>query len=289
MKSIKRFLHVKIILLMFLALTSKLYAQKPNIQNGYSSGSVKGVSNPDHAQEARSRKKEALAHQAMNDIAQDKNLKSAEEILLKLRDDADFALGSVQMFNEFYYFSLAVCQEKQDKKRLALESYRSMYSSHGADHGRERYMGLYALCALDCGYTNEARIAVQECIDKMREDTAYVGEYEYITDVPVTSNVNIIRAHVYLLLSRGINQWTSACGWTDNGGPKTQEYLKKAIELGRNSTPNAYLKMAEYTRWSDPSQSRKYLEAVIKLYKAFPMHAQKAKEMLKEFPPPATR
>jgi hypothetical protein len=236
----------------------------------------------DPAKEAALRQRWSAIVATQSQINQGKNLEKVEKTLLGFKSDSDLP----SKFS--YYFALAQCQEKLGRKKsVVLESYRAMYKSSGRPSDYERHIGLYALCALDCSYTNEARLAVQECIDQMREHPAYGKEYEYITDVPVTSNADIIRAHVYLLLSRGISHWDPVCdgnNWPDNGGSKTQEYLKKAIALGRNSTPNAYLKMAEYTRWSAPEECRKYLESAAKLYKAFPMHSEKAKEMLKGMP-----
>jgi hypothetical protein len=245
---------------------------------------TKNIMPADTVKESAIQQKWSAIVATQSQINQGKNLEKVEKTLLGFKNDSNIP----SPFS--YYFALAQCQEKLGRKKLVvLENYRAMYKAKGRPNQPERYIGLYALCALDCGYVNEARVAVQECIDKMRGHPAYGSEYEYITDVPITSNSDIIRAHVYLLLSRGISFWDPVCdgnGWSDNGGLKTQEYLKKAIELGRNSTPHAYLKMAEYTRWSNSAQSRKYLESLLKLYKAFPLHAEKAKAMLKEIPPP---
>jgi hypothetical protein len=274
------------------------------------------VSFSDPITQAYIAKKEIDFRKAVSQINQGKDLEQIEKVMLDFKNDPCWNvepdrlqkelnllnLNATQRdelldhlnkkrkshFGEFEYFALAQCQEKMGKKKQALESYRAMYSSHGAERTRERYMGLYALCALDSGYFNEARIVTQECIDAMRKHMAYGKEYEYITDVTATSDTNVIRAHVYLLLSRGIAHGDNACGWTDNGGPKTQEYLKKAIELGRKTTPNAYLKMAEYTRWSNPAESRKYLEEMAKQYKKYPIHAEEAKKRLKDYPPAET-
>jgi hypothetical protein len=260
------------------------------VQLGYTQGSTKGVLNsPSPAQEAKFRKKENNLIKTIEQIGQGKNLDTIENTILRLKDDPDlvqtYGTTKIARFGELEYFALAQCQEKQGKKKQALESYRNMYNSHGADRTRERHMGLYALCALDNGYFNEARVVTQECIDAMRKHMAYGEEYKYITDVPVTSDTRVVRAHIYLLLSRGIAFETPACGWTEYGGPKTQEYLKKAIELGRGTTPNAYLRMAQYTRFSDPVQSRKYLEEMAKMYKKYPMHAEEARKRLKDYPP----
>jgi hypothetical protein len=251
--------------------------------------SVKGVLNPPSpAEEVRFRNKEKYLLKTISQIGQGKNLDQIEKIILQLKDDPDlvltYGMTKISRFDHYDYFALAQCQEKQGKKKLALDNYRMMYSKW-IPKFEERGMGFYALCALDNGYFNEARVVTQECIDAMRENPIYGKEYEYITDVTVTSDTNVIRAHIYLLLSRVICNGNSTIGEKDDGGVKAQEYLKKAIELGRGTTPNAYLRMAQYMRWSDPVQSRKYLEDLAKMYKKYPMHAEEARKRLKEYPP----
>jgi hypothetical protein len=243
----------------------------------------------DPIKEIAFRRKEAILLKTIFQMNLRTNLNETEKILIQLRDDPDLVqvLGSYKSsaFGERGYFALAKCQEKSGKKKLALESYRAMYKSPWAEKHNELCMGFYALCALENGYFNEARTVAQECIDKMRNHPAYSQEYRYVTDIPIASDTNVICAHIYLLLSRGISYSNSIAEEKDDGGPKTQEYLKKAIKLGRGTTPNAYLRMAQYTRWSDPVQSRKYLEDLAKMYKKYPMHAEEARKRLKEYPP----
>jgi hypothetical protein len=201
-------------------------------------------------------------------------LENLEKILLGFRGDPDAPLSRRNSF------ALAHCQEKLGKNKQALESYREMRNGYAGSCDDEIGMGYYALLALNNRQYSEAISVVQECINSMKLDPAYAKDYDLFTDVPMTSNTDVIRAHVYLLLSNGITK-----AYVFDAARKKQDYLKKSIELGRGTTPNAYLRMAQYTRFSDPVQSRKYLEDIAKMYKKYPMHAEEARKRLKDYPP----
>jgi tetratricopeptide (TPR) repeat protein len=227
---------------------------------------------PDHAKLDREAKKQHEVEQALT--LMQSNPEKSEKWLIELEKHPDTSKHAS------FYFELARCQDSLGKHKEALENYRKMANAGGWQESY-LYRAHYGLCALGNGKKSEAINAMQVSIDRAIE----IGiDVEGIMDIPNTSDANVLRAHAYLLLGYSIQDDKRLKSDKDKIA-KSQEYLRKSIELGRKTTPNAYLKMAEYTRLSNPSESRKYLETLVKLHSIHPMHAEEARKRLKDYPP----
>ena len=198
------------------------------------------------------------------------------------------------------YFMLARCQESLGQDKEALENYRLMFNKQGNNHSSTDFlnMGYYALCAIRNRRYGDFLPAMTKAIDKFYD----LGRGEkYLQSIPVTGDVDIMKAYASYILSMSIINDPLLNFVTYDKKPYSKElenekryamqieqenfYLQQAVDLGRGTVPGAYIQLAKVQLLQNKAaQAEKTLNTFLAKYaKRYPEIAEDAKALRKTF------